>query len=362
MASQINASLGAVRHTVIVSPSSRIVEELRAEFDSTGRWHSTDIDPSRLTVSNGAEAVLIDDPAVVVLDGDLREEDEVLWAQLLTATPLQIFRRLRSNVDLPVSLEWFREIKKHLDTKGPSETLVFFLLTRSTSFLTQELLNQGINWIWSMDTNPLAELPEVAERIVRLRGLLESEGRISESEIHERLFVVENASAEVARLRAILEDDFDLYFVGGRMAPKERVITVDQATESFVREHAEQPFAAAIVDLALSRASEAEAEKWFLDNESARRAVVKIYESGPEWLREILGGLRVIESIIATTPEVPVFAVSNYLKEPETQNLVSILGPKHQRRVRWLMKRPEVYAELHELLITAIESARGGGT
>jgi hypothetical protein len=203
-----------------------------------------------------------------------------------------------------------------------------------TLAFTQAALAAGCDWVWTSRSEfvqldaVIRRLWELSRRTVRLPSVM----------------VVENAPQDIRRLRTEIGDICKLSIVSdGLRSNKEFFVTADEAMAHF---ETAGPFAAAIVDLALSDqdediagieiGTEVDTVKSFLHNERE--------------LTSFLQGVSLLKRLMATGAEIPIFVMSNWLESAGIVGWIKQELGSIPKNVEFLFKDGDSYRRLRDQL------------
>lgn len=252
-----------------------------------------------------------------------------------------------------VALTVIAELKG--STRLPRGTIVVLCAAEASVAVVQVALKFGANWVWTSYFDMFG-LREVVERLsmppVATQARTRRSAKPRPSATKRRVvFVVENGSSDIATLRTKLGRAFDLYFVAvDSVAPRDLSITPEVALAEFDRHG---PFAAAIVDLALSDTAETDALGRYGNAEAALRAFTSAApEASAAELRSILGGLQVVAGIRDRDPTIPILVMSNWVNNAPVMGAISEYLEDRFRSVDFYFKTERDHLAVRDRLNT----------
>lgn len=281
--------------------------------------------------------------SVILVDSSYSKGDDELVQTLSSKKLAELKKTIQAGKEVPYSLVILRMLDIIKNKENRTDLLIFYLINNPSSYLTQEILRIGANWVWPYRGKP----SKLLEVVISLRRLRTKNQHVVTK--RGRILVVENSLNTCHLIRNKLDKYFDVVFVGENKAEYELNIHPEQAIERYKQELKENSVFAVVIDLALTDISEKEARIWFLDNDRALEAI-GIMESKD--LFSIFGGLHVVREIRKLSPDVQLFILSNYTHITTVKGLINeILGPAVMKTVDYLSKSEDGYKELLSQLL-----------
>ena len=307
-----------VENILLVERREEVLSRITQVLDRKGlRWSTADLPDSNieLTVDRWCAA----SPTVVLVDCFYGQDDEALLGKLAGLGLYDLREHLSEVEGLPLSLQIVRLLAAK--RKSLPDLTIILIASDPPLSLIQEILRMGADWVWPQRTD-FSQMPEL---LANIRWLSTTERDAQPS--GGRVLIVENAKAEAASLRKLLEDDYRVEIIGENLAAKDFVnLDPRQAVDFFRKTMDETPYHAVIVDLALSKESEQTASLLFSDDSTTLQTITQMREKGDIGsIESILGGIYVIKHIRKLSPKLGICVLSNYLASSHTVAAIRLL-------------------------------------
>ena len=336
-------------------------DALRQRFTSSltpprFRWTNVDfhLDDKDVTDATRFRSIFSGQATSIFLDCCYPSGTAQAFQELSARGPSEL-RTALENRSGPASIYLLSTLHSIRQDLALDNILLFFLIERTSTALSHALLRMGADWFWSPREDP----QKVGDVISTLRGLQDEVLGPEATNLppaRGRVFVAENSRNVCLALRTRLGRAFTLEFVGEDKPGNRFDISTDEAIGTFSRGFESGGFVAAIIDLALSDDSEDQAKQRFASDEAASRT---FFQKNRRLIRDIFGGVRIIEGIRRLAPKLPIFVFSNYIHLPTVDSIITkLVGRDIWASVETIEKSEKGYRQLSEELLRLTEEHR----
>jgi len=336
-------------------------DALRQQFERTigdAEWNWLDSGPFLPLMENASdlEAELsMNAPTLVMIDSAFALGKVDDWEGLRALGLRDLQNVLKDPDTCPPSvrvMRTFAHAKRRLHNQ--QRMFIWYLVDDPTPVMTQVLLGAGVDWVWT-PRQSIKQIPSVVRAVREMDD--------EERQFRPALLIIENSYEVALELGELCRPWMDVEVVNKDRSEQDFAdVDINEALDTFGRGFEGRPFSVVVVDLALRKAREDEAKKWFRDEDHAREWLTTLSGGSPTVSQELLkifGGLYIIKQIRRRDPLVSIFVVSQFAGTVAVQDLIRrVLGAHVFESLDILFKD----GEWEKLLESKVrEAAEGAG-